>query len=379
MERKRPLAPPAQQIPLEGMPFKPGQMVGTVSISDIKGAAELTDSERTLLQRGGYQPGDPLPDLSGTAAALRLRKHVEDVVRDAEDIAGLTPIDPTTPPLAPQPVHDISTLPPAEAAKAAQAFKEINELRGRMQQSREQAQAYDDLPERMTTVPGYLEALAVTQQPPTVELVDDIGATDERPRLRRKQPAPPPAAAPKAGADITDMPVICPRCQFDLNGELFTPTLADKVSYMALVMGDTNRFRRKAVLFDGRITVVFRSLLTSEEHLAMAQVDEDATAGKISNLVLYAAALEDYKLIMSIESVQRKGKPPVQISAIADYEFNDKKHRTALPEFREWIDDEILTAGSIRRASNRSFFEFTQILQMIEAHAPDSDFFAGIE
>lgn len=383
MNQKRPVAPARQALPAEAMPFKPGQVLGMVPMSTIAGSHELTDSELEILQRGGYREGDPLPDLAGTAAATRLRQHVVDVIREAEDVAGLTPIDPTTPPLAMQPTRDISQLPPSEAVKAAAAFKELTELQDRMHQAREQAKAIEELPERMTTIPGYLEAMAATQQP-TAELIDDLGLSDDKPRMRKKQPVAPVApAAPtpeaKSGSDITDLRVTCPRCQFDLNGELFTPTVEDKVSYMALVMGDQNRFRRKVSLFGGRIIVVFRSLLTSEEHLAMRQVDEDAKLDKISNLVLYASTLEDYKMVMSIESVQRKGKPPVVIAPIADYEFDDKKNRTALPEFREWLDDEVLNAGSIRRAINREYFVFTQIMHMCEVHAPDSDFFDGIE
>jgi hypothetical protein len=248
-----------------------------------------------------------------------------------------------------------------------------------MNQAREQAKAVEDMPDRMTTIPGYLEAMATAQNMPSVELVDDIGFMDTKlhPRKKAVVTAVPPAT--KTGADISNLIVTCPRCQFDLNGELFVPTREDKVSYMALVMGDQKRFRRKASLFGGRIEIVFRSLLTAEEHLAMSQVDEDAKRDKISNLVLYASTLEDYKMVMSIESVQRKNKPPIVLEPIIAYEFDDSKNRTALPEFREWVDDEVLSAGSIRRAVNRAYFEFTQIMHMCEGHAPDSDFFVGIE
>lgn len=379
MERKRaPLAPPARQTtPQEVLPFRPGQIIGTVPLTAIKGTDELTDQERTLLQRGGYQEGDPLPDLSNTAAGLRLRKQVEEVVREAEDVRLSPPATASTLPLK-QP-RDIHTLAPHEREKALREFKELDELSGRIKQAREEASAHEEIPDHMAAIPGYLEAMAVTQQPPTVELVDDIGMTDARPRLRMKQqPAPQPPPEAKTGADISDLRVVCPRCNHDLNGELYTPTLEDKVSYMALLMGDQNRFRRKVSLFDGRIVVTFRSLLTAEEQLAMAQTDEDAKNGKISNLVFYAATLEDYKMVMCIESVQRKGKPPFMVAPITAYEFDDKQNRTALPEFRTWLDDEVLTAASIRRAVSRSYFEFSQILQYIEAHAPDSDFFAGI-
>jgi hypothetical protein len=174
------------------------------------------------------------------------------------------------------------------------------------------------------------------------------------------------------------MPSTCPRCNFDLNGELFVPTLADKIGYIALVMGDQKRFHRTATLFGGRITLVFRSLTTAEENLALTQIDDDAKQGKVSNLVLYAALLSDYKMLMSIESVQRKGKPPVAIAPIASYEYDEKANKTALPEFKEWLDAEVFLAASVRNAVSRAYFEFSQILQMMEAKAPDSDFFSGI-
>jgi hypothetical protein len=111
----------------------------------------------------------------------------------------------------------------------------------------------------------------------------------------------------------------------------------------------------------------------------MTQVDTDAKDNKICNLVLYAAMMDDYRMLMSIESVQRKGKPALQLAPIAEYEFDATKNKTALPEFKEWIDEEVFLAASVRHAISHAHFEFTEILKLLEAKAPDSDFFDGIE
>ena len=187
-----------------------------------------------------------------------------------------------------------------------------------------------------------------------------------------QQPEPAPE---KAGSDCA---ITCPRCNHNLNGTLYEPTMADKVAYIALVMGDHKRFRKTVSLFGGRLTVTFRSLLTSEENLALTQVDDDVRCGKFGNLILYAATLEDYRLLMSIENVQRAGRAAIAIAPITDYEYDKDTYKTALPEFKEWLDEDVFLAASVRNAVAKAYFEFAQVLKYLETKAPDDPFFVGI-
>lgn len=374
MTRLPPVAPAArrtQAASKEVMPFKPGQIIGKVPFSSIKGTSDLTAEELAILQQGGYREGDPIPDLAKTAAGRRLREQVEDIAREAADIDGLLPVDPKTPPLQLLPAKDINEMPAAEAMKAMQVFKEMGELRARIEEARAG------------------ETIDMPPIAPPIELIDDIGLTEGKPRLKLKRAEPEPVkveptkvqpapAEDTHGSNITNVLITCPRCNHNLNGELVTPTVEDKVGYIALVMGEQKRFHRVASLFGGRITVTFRSLTTAEENLVFTQVDTEAKDGKIGNLVLYAAAIEDYKMLLSIESVQRKGKPALKLEPIAAYEFDDKKHKTALPEYKDWLDAEVFLAASVRHAVVHAYNEFKQVLQYMEVKAPDSDFFAGI-
>jgi len=388
MHKKQPIAPPSNKAPAAPttMPFQPGQVLGSVPFSSIQGQSELTDEELALLARGGYRDGDPVPDLSDTAAGRKLRAQIDYVGYDATNTEGKTPIDPATPPLVIKPARNIKDLSPAEAAKAATAFKEMGELYSKMEGARAAAEAQkaqDSVPPELASIPGYLEAMATTRQQPSIDIIDDVGLTGGAPKLRLKQRiVPEPEVAVESAVEVVtssqDYIPHCPRCLHNLNGPLCEPTQEDKIGYIALIMGDQKRFRKTVSLFGGRIIVTFRSLLTSEENLALVQIDEDTHNNKFANLILYTATLEDYRMLMSIESVQRKGKQTLEIAPIGDYEFDSDVNTTPLPEFKAWLDDELFSAFSLRNTVSKSHWEFAQILQYLESRAPDDPFFDGI-
>jgi hypothetical protein len=386
--KQPPVAPASRKAPpaTDVLPFVPGQIVGSVPISAIRGQSDLTDAERAVLQSGGYRDGDPVPDLANTAASRKLRAQAARVAEEAADIRGLTPIDPTTPPLTSHRARNVKDMSPDEQSQALSAFREMDELQQKLKEARVRAAAAAaeeaEIPAHMAAIPGYMAAMSVANEAPDVELVDDIDLAGGKPKLRMRvavEPKPAPEPAPAvAGSDLSGYAVSCPRCNHNLNGPLYEPTTEDKVAYIALIMGEQKRFRRAVALFGGRLKVVFRSLLTSEEDMAFRQADADIAAGKISNLLLYTVALEDYKMLMSIESVQRAGKAAISVAPISDYEYDEETNRTPLPEFKRWLDDEVFLAASVRNAVVNAYHKFSEILRYMDVKAPDDPFFDGI-
>lgn len=380
-KRKFPLPPAASTAaPVQSMPFQPGQVLGVLP-KDAVGGSELTPQEQALLQQAGFRDGDPLPNLTDTTIAARMRAQVAQIKMEAEDLSGLTPVDPKTPPIEPPKPRRIEDMAPAERAQTYATLQEMNELQQRMNAARIQQQATEAMSasDAVMGAPGAAEAIAAAAagiQQPVIELKDDVTRKVNL-RKRPAEPAPQISSPDQnaAGSDLTDTPVICPRCGFDMNGELIEPTSEDKIAYVACVMGKQRRFRKQVSLFGDRIIVVFRSLLPKEVDMALNQADAELNKGRITNVAGYARATEWYKLCAGIESIQRAGSIKRDIPEVDDVEFDETENPTAYPEIKEYLDSDVFITDSVRKAIGTQWIKFNQILQYLEAKADSPDFF----
>jgi len=377
------------------LPPPPGTVLGRVPLQTVRGHDDLTDAERAIIEKAGWRPGEPVPNFRGTAVGKQLQKEVEKIREDAEDYQDLSPIDPATPPLEPPTPVDIESLPPAEQEKALRIFGEMDELQARMNAARKaRAQAPHQPPPQVLAKPGAAAAIAAataaaTRERGGIELVDDIGMTDDRPisPFKLKKPAAVAAetvvpAAPEissgdqnptgSGADLSNTTTYCPRCNFDLNGETVVPTDEDIVAYVATLMADDARFRKEIKLFGGRIIVVFRGLLPKEVDLAIVHADKAVASGTVKHVMQYVAMVENYKMAMGIESVRRAGRGEIKLPAIADI---DDKEGEPLQLLSDYLNNEIFTTDSLRSAVGAQWVRFCKLLQHIEAHASDPSFF----
>lgn len=377
------------------LPTAPGTVLGRVPMQEVRGQQDLTEAEREIIEKAGWHPGDPVPDFRGTKVGQHLTEQIAKVKEIAEDHFGLCPVDPSTPPLdAPEPV-DVEDMTPEEQAKAMQIFQEMDELQDRMDAAKHQP-IPPALTPQLAAVPGAAAAIAtataaVQQLAPSVQLVDDIGVTNgpkqQSPFTLKKQPEPPKQAAPQpaeissddqiseegAGADLRNAAVVCPRCAFDLNSELITPTTEDIVAYLA-ALTEGKRFRKTVVLFGGRITLVFRGLLPKEVDAALELADRDLKNGEISHVLQYARRAESYKLAMGIESVVRQGHGPINMPVLDDMD-ESAGGKSPILQLRDYLDNDVFTVDSVRRAVGGQWVRFNHLLQYMEAKAEDPDFF----
>lgn len=406
--RKIPV-PQVNDFGLKGtVPAVPGTVIGRVPRGAVVGADGLTEAERELVEKAGWRPGEPLPDLRGTKIGKKLQAQVEEVRQEADDYYNMSPIDPSTPPLEPPEPVDIESLPPDEREKAIQTFREMDELQDRMNAMRKakQQRAAQQAPAAVMSKPGAAQAIAVAQAAAAreqedddsyVEIVDDLEA--ERPqeaphcqfgpfKLKepvasptQETPAPTPAPEPEnssqnqnlAGGNLAGTTTHCPRCRFDLNKEPVQPTQEDIVAYLAMLCEGT-RFRKRVRLFGGRITVTFRSLLPKEVDIAIQQVDEDISEGKTEqNALAYVREAEAYKLAAGIEAVYRKHKS-ISLPELSQLDDSDPDH-TPIRQLREYLDNEIFTSDSLRRVVGAEWVHFNELLQHLDAKATDPNFF----
>lgn len=421
------------------LPHMPGTVVGKVPKAAVKGATDLTPQERAVLEKAGHRIGDSLPDLTCTMTGERMTKEAEAIRKQAADISGLTPIDPTTPPLTPPVPTPIEELPAEQQERALQSFEEMRELQevatiAAMSRSPEQQAIHDAairearelqaamaatraadahaaaeaLPEGLAAVPGAAAAVAVARhaaeaKQPQITLVDDLGLDEDAPATLplKKAPRPEPAdqmdevtrkeaaaatetSSPEqvsAGSNIAkaEAKEFCPQCNFDLSAKLVSIEQIDKIEYLALLLGNLPRFRRRVSLFGGRLIAVFRSLTPKELDMTTAQADHDLAAGDVVTTVQYLRTAAFYKMCASVESVERVGKGTTKLPELASIDIEGTDAPTPLVALKEYLDNEVFLVASVRAALGQAWVKFDALLQLLEANADTPDFFAGIE
>jgi hypothetical protein len=386
------------------LPAPPGCVVGRVGAEPApKSPDQLTEAERALLEKAGWRPGDPIPDFKGTQLSERLSQQVEAIRKSAsDDVQALSPIDPSAPPLDPPPPTPIEELPPDEQARAMQMFAEMDELQDRITRARINRARRDstDKANPVMTKPGAAAAItqaqAAAQQQdtadPGVTLVDDVttGAapthappqpvfrlkTDPPPKPEvqpepAQQPAPPTPAQP-----APDGLTRCPRCNHELAGELVVPTEQEVAEYMAALLG-SGRFRKRVSLFGGRVVLILRGLRPKEADAAIQQADIDMANGRIHHVLQYCRVVEGYKMACGIEQLCMKGQKPItfpELSQIAD----DDEDKSPLMQVYDYLNNDVFTTESLRRAAAGAWQQFQQLLQYMETKAQDPDFFDRI-
>jgi hypothetical protein len=377
------------------MPMKPGTVIGKVpkaAVPDMN-APEPTPMERKVLEAAGWEPGQPLPDLTKTRVGQRLSQHVANIKQGAANVQGQTPVPPNTPPIEIPAMKDISTLPPAKQAEVYQTIEEMAELQQTLQsqQAQQVAAQAGAMPQEIAGVPGMAQAWQTAGAggfPGGVAIVNDMdtpeGVTAPGiPPQPQPQPQPQPAmaeAAVEAPAPQPqpEGPVVCPRCGHDLNGELYVPDPGDKELYVQAVLGG-QRIRKMHQLFGGRLTVVFHGLNPIETELAMAMVEEDVANQDLTSAMQYSTRFLDYRMTLAVSQIIRHGHDPIQLAPISDVVDDPAKLSESCRARRAWLHKNVYITDVIHRAVARAFDTFSAFQNYFEAKVEDDDFFAETE
>jgi len=346
------------------MPVRPGTVLGRVPVDKIRGAEDLTDSEIDVLRQAGWKDGDPVPDLGDTKIGQQLRRDAERIRQEAADLQGEAPVNPATPPLTMPEAVPLETLSVEKQHETLQAMDDMSELKAQLEAAKAAKAAAQEVP----TGPGGFR------------IIDDL-PKDEAPApvaIPPVQEPEPENSSQEQNSEPAKMEGECPMCGLDLATEPNEPTVHDKMAYIAVVLGDLPRFRKTVSLYGGRLQIVFRSLLPREVDLALKEADIALNAGDIMNIGHYARVTEAYKMCMSIAEVRRPNKQPIQLPEIDKFELEEGEE-TALPRLNAYLENEVFTVESIRRAVFYQYTKFNNMLNKLEVRADDPDFFEGIE
>jgi len=375
------------------LPFTPGAVIGKVPKASVNpDAPELTEMEQSILSQVNWQPGDPIPDLADTGVGRRLNEAFTKVRTDANDLEGMTPLPPGTPPIKPPTMRDITELSATEKAEVVAALAQAKVQEKLARSVDESAQ--------LAGVPGLQEAYRTATADTGIELVDDTllpptpssrlpaEPTDFNPTAA--PPPPPPAPEPvveappepaaeaelDAGTEIQPDP-LCQRCGHMLTQDVVIPADADKQGFLQTVLGG-QRFRKTYKVFGGNMGFTLRTLLPGESELALSQLDHDVKAEKVLSHAQYMRQLADFRLAMSLEEFQRADGAPVKLRPIGDMEY-DTGEFSALPQLLDYVQNTLFVTDSVRRTIGMEWQRFQRLVELMEARADAADFWPAIE
>jgi len=361
------------------IPYKPGTVLGVVPAKQIdKGSPTLTPEEQTVLEAGGWNPGEPIPNLQGTKLGNRLTAERERLRTAAENVEGMTPIPPDTPPIAiPIPVP-IESLPPERQTEIRQGMDEMAEIQQQILGNRAVAQHETAVtaPDSIAGVPGMPEAFRTAAEaqgvaPAGVVIENDLGPGGEMPAsVQSEQPAARPPAHPDATPATAE--TYCPKCGHDLSADIFAPTDMDIRVYMQAVLGG-QRFRKDYSVLADQMQITFRGLTPAEGQLARVTAMADASDGTVYD---YTMRLLQYRMTMSIERIQKAGQSPIAMTPLLDT-CTLEKGPQKLRELQNWLDHRVHVTEEGRQTVADAWTEFNGVMNVLQSRARDPDFFAG--
>lgn len=418
MTADRKLPPPAPPANQQRLPLPPGTVIGKVSKAQVNDpqADYLTDFERAVLLKGGWQPGQPIPDLTKTQFGAEMTERFNAIRRHAETSAdNMTPLPPDTPPVRmPDPV-DISSLPPEKQRELRDAIAQAMQA--------EQVAKAQTVPQTISHIPGMAEAYATAvggPAPPPIAIVDDSASTFN-PTVTAT-PTPPPAALPvvagpttanldfkeeirrmeeeqrfhqeqqaklqeemkvAAAADPGDSaggeippPEVCPKCGHHVRLAVVEFTQQDKEAFVATLLGST-RFRKEYEMFAGNIVLTLRSLTPDETDMILFQLDQETIGEQILSRAQYVRRMADYKLAASIERLARRGGAVHAFKPITEVAYDKTKYKTPLPQLLEYLHGQVFITDHVRRVCGQQWVRFQDLFELLEQRQDDPDFYEG--
>jgi hypothetical protein len=351
--------------------------------------ANLAPEEEAVLEQAGWKKGEPIPDLRGTKLGRRLEEERNKLRGASEQLDGMTPVPPDTPPIVIPTPKDINTLPPEQQAEIRQSMSEMEEVKQRIDASRAVAQheAAVTAPEGVAGVPGMADAWATAVQaqgaaPMGVVIENDLSEDGTPPSVvdpQQQQPQPgsasdhPAVAAPAAEtAAEEEVKTHCPKCGHDLASEPCVPTDTDIQVYTQAVLGG-KRFRKDYSLFGGQMAVGFRALTPMEGELAQQTAAVDAS----DTMYAFTVRHMEYRMTMSIERIQRAGQEqPITVKPLLDA-CTPEEGPQRLRELRNWMNQKVHVTEEGRQAVADAFTDFAGICNYLQERARDPDFFAN--
>lgn len=189
----------------------------------------------------------------------------------------------------------------------------------------------------------------------------------------------PKAEVPGAGAIAPK--THCQHCGWDQSREDPGPTEEiDKLSFLQAVLGQIP-FKKSYDLLNGRLQIVFRTLQSEESDMTFTQIAWDTGRGEILDEGQYFRTMNDYRMVLSLSEFRSMdGKTFHLPGSIEEWQTEKVPLKaTKLVHIVPWMYDNVLKSESVRRAVASCFFRFQRMVEHMEAHFDDPNFWPAIE
>lgn len=193
-----------------------------------------------------------------------------------------------------------------------------------------------------------------------------------------KQQAEPKEEPISAGGLPEDL--TCQHCGWERKrADPEEPSDVDKLNFIQSILGQIS-FRKSYTLLGDRIKVEFRTLTSEESDMTFTQVAYDVGKGDILEENSYFRTLADYRMCLGLASYTTTNGKQVLPGNVHEWQTDKVEGKnTKLIHIVPWLYDNVLTGDSIRRAIAASFFRFQRLVERLEAHVDDPNFWPAIE
>lgn len=340
---------------------------------------KLTSAEKAVFDNLGIKPGPMPPDM-----ADKINEVLEEVrIKDPDFFKPMWPagFDPDKHRLPPVKNIDFSQLP-------ANKRREIMQFVEQYRTSLNDRKAMSELMPSASRDPSIGQAIQDGMrgedgrtQLYLEETVAESSAPPPRPRQSTARPAPdatrkmspqPTAERDESGVDLE--PKVCKHCGWKYgDADDLEITEHESLTYQAaMITGD--RIRQEIVLLEGKMRIGFRSLLSREADMALAQAMTDAS--KVTSVISMGDELRmrllSYRLVLGLEYIETSGTGRREVPALEEAEL-DSPEPGDLPvkKFCEAITELFLSGEQLRRVVHDAFNIFSLKLDKLDKQAWD--------
>ncbi len=413
----RPIPPPPPAA-LKGR-LRPEQLPGDGRPPLPTGTPVVSDYTRTQLRKLGWTENDPIPpDFAVHIKAIQEEYATEQAKAEKANHEAAS----KRPALAIRSI-DVDTLPAAAKAELSQVLQDYKQHLATEQASRrmvEQTAAQNEAAGVPPQVAAGLNEMAEVaalhtraqrQQRGNIDFIDDRpppgappvpegktyagtlgGRSDLAEQFERakaaqaeaqqqpqQQPAPqpqPPAPPPETGA----LPALthCQRCKFPLDRPWsIQATEADKEDFMLANM-TLKRYTKTYPLMGGRLIVTFRSLLADESKMLTRHLRDMVRTGEIAGDPEYIAAQSEFRLILSVQSVQANAVT-TDMPTLSEFAARpEAATRSAFLLMSDHFYANITPTENLRRMFFKTYLDFIGLIGILEDLVGDPSFYPGI-
>lgn len=190
-------------------------------------------------------------------------------------------------------------------------------------------------------------------------------------------PAPVPSEVPPSA--IAPKPDLCPHCGWEQSkADPGDPVDTDKLVFLQATLGQI-RFTKAYTLLDGRMSVTFRTLLTEEADMCITQTAFDTEAGLVVEPGQYFRTVNDYRMCLGLAHLDF-GQKKFDLPELSGYMTDELPARTTkLKKIVPYVYDQVLKQEPIRRAVGLAWYRFQRLVEHLENHLDDKNFWRAIE